>query len=312
MQNNTEYSIVVPVFNSEKSLEELLTRLNRLFHPISESYEIILVDDRSIDSSWDILKRLHADNSKIKIIRLIRNFGQHNALLAGLNICTGKIIITLDDDLQHPPEEIPKLIAKLKEGFFVVYGKYPPENDSRIENFLSRLYQKIIHIILDIPQEIFISSFVIYQREIVQNIITIKSSYPFLPAMTVRSAPVSKITNVDVAHQKRKKGSSNYGLIRYFKYSLNLIINYSSMPLVFVASLGILLSIFSIFFGFWIIIQKIINPSYGIMGWNSLMVAICFLGGAILMSMGILGEYLRRILAETSYGQQYVISEIDA
>jgi hypothetical protein len=162
-----------------------------------------------------------------------------------------------------------------------------------------------------VPNTLFLSSFVIYRRETLNNLISIKSTYPFLPAMTIKSAPVNKISNAEVNHHRRMTGTSNYGLIKYFKYSLNLIVNYSSLPLVFVASFGVLLSILSICFGFWIIMQRLIDPTYGIMGWNSLMVAICFLGGAILMSMGIIGEYLRRILAETSHGQQYVIGEME-
>ena len=129
--------------------------------------------------------------------------------------------------------------------------------------------------------------------------------------LTIKSTPTNKIGNVEVDHFERERGTSNYGLFKYFKYSLNLIINYSSLPLIFVASFGFLLSIISICFGFWIIIQKLIDPTYGVMGWNSLMVAICFIGGAILMSMGIIGEYLQRILAETSHGQQYVIGEME-
>jgi len=310
-QSKIDYSIIIPVYNSEKTFEELINRIECLFNEMSLTFEVILIDDCSDDKSWDLLKKIHSSNSKIKIIRLIRNFGQHNALLAGFNICTGKFIITLDDDLQHPPEEIPKLISKINEGYFVVYGKYPPNNSNFIEDFLSSFYQNLIHRILAIPKNLFISSFVIYRRETVQNIISIKSTYPFLPAMTFRSAPTNKISNTDVIHHRRMIGTSNYGLIKYFKYSLNLIVNYSSLPLIFVASFGFLLSIISICFGFWIIIQRIIDPTYGVMGWNSLMVAICFLGGAILMSMGIIGEYLRRILAETSYGQQYVIGEME-
>jgi polyisoprenyl-phosphate glycosyltransferase len=310
-QSIINYSVVIPVYNSENTLKELVNRIEILFNGMSQSYEIILIDDCSIDKSWDLLKKLHSIDTKIKIIHLIRNFGQHNALLAGFNICKGNFIITLDDDLQHPPEEIPKLISKVSEGYFVVYGRYPPNNSNFVEDLLSRFYQKLIHKILAIPNEVFISSFVIYKKETVQNIISIKSSYPFLPAMTIKSAPFNKISNIDVIHHRRMQGISNYGLIKYSKYSLNLIINYSSMPLTFVATFGFLLSIISICFGCWIIIQRLIDSTYGIMGWNSLMIAICFLGGAILMSMGIIGEYLRRILAETSHGQQYVIGEME-
>jgi len=310
-QSTINYSIIIPVYNSEKSLEELVNRIDSLFNRISLAYEIILIDDCSADKSWDILKHIHSINPKIKIIRLIRNFGQHNALLAGFNICSGKFIITLDDDLQHPPEEIPKLISKINEGYYVVYGRYPPDNTGFIENFLSLIFQKLVHRILNIPENVFLSSFVIYKQETVKNIISIKSSYPFLPAMAIKSAPFNKISNIDVFHYERNEGVSNYGLLKYIKYSLNLIINYSSWPLMLIALLGFIVSIISICLGFWIIFQRLIDPTYGVMGWNSLMVAICFIGGSILMSMGVIGEYLRRIIAETSYGQQYVIGEME-
>ncbi len=311
MSEKTDYSIVIPVFNSEKTLPDLYKRLTEQFGKISPDYEIIFVDDCSVDGSWNELQELNKKDKRVKIIHFIRNFGQHNATLCGFNYSRGDFLITLDDDLQHPPEEIPKLIAKIDEGFSVVYGRFEPKNPSVIENVLSRIFQKIIHRILQIPDSVFLSSFGIYKRDVIKNMVTIKSSYPFLFGLMIRSTPIQKIGNVDVRHVERSAGSSNYGLIKYSKYSLNLIVNYSSLPLVFIASFGFLLSILSICFGFWIILQRLIDPTYGIMGWNSLMVAICFLGGAILMSMGIIGEYLRRILAETSHGQQYVIGEME-
>jgi glycosyltransferase involved in cell wall biosynthesis len=311
MSEKTDYSIVIPVFNSEKTLPDLYKRLTEQFGRVSPNYEIIFVDDCSIDGSWKVLQELNKKDNRVKIIHFIRNFGQHNATLCGFNYSHGDFLITLDDDLQHPPEEIPRLIAKINEGFTVVYGRYEPKNPSILENALSRLFQKIIHRILQIPDSIFLSSFGIYKREVIQNMVAIKSSNPFLFGLMIRSTPIHKIGNIDVRHTERSAGSSNYGLIQYFKYSLNLIINYSSLPLIFVASFGFLLSIMSICFGFWIIIQRLIDPTYGIMGWNSLMVAISLIGGALLMSMGFIGEYLRRILAETSYGQQYVIGEME-
>jgi len=311
MGENIDYSIVIPVFNSEQTLPELYKRLTEQFGKISQTYEIIFVDDCSIDGSWDVLQELHRKDNRVKIIHFIRNFGQHNATMSGFNYSNGDFLITLDDDLQHLPEEIPKLIAKINEGFSVVYGKYEPNNPTHIENVLSRIFQKTIHKILQIPDSVFLSSFGIYKRDVVKNMVAIKSSYPFLFGLMIRSTAINKIGNADVLHEERKAGSSNYGLIKYFKYSLNLIINYSSWPLFFVAIMGCIISFVSVCYGIWIIFQRLLDPNYGLMGWNSLMVAITFLGGAQLMSIGIIGEYLRRILTETSYGQQYVIGEME-
>jgi polyisoprenyl-phosphate glycosyltransferase len=309
--DSVEYSIVIPVYNGEKTIEELVDRIKTVFASLNKSFEILLVDDSSHDDSWKILKKLHEKDSNIKIIRLIKNYGQHNATICGFRNSKGIYVITLDDDLQHPPEEIPKLIANMNQDYNVIYGKYTPNNSTLVKNLLSKLFQKLMHKIFEIPNNIFLSSFAIYRQDTIKNMISIRSSFPFLFGLMIKSTPTNKIGNVEVDHFQREKGTSNYGLFKYFKYSLNLIINYSSWPLIFIALSGFILSILSFCFGFWILLQRLIDPNYGIMGWNSLMTAICFLGGAILMSMGIIGEYLRRILAEISYGQQYVIGEME-
>lgn len=305
------FSVVIPVYNSEQTLVELIDRLEQVFKDIEQPYEIILVDDNSYDNSWDVLNSLHNTISNLKIIRLARNFGQHNATLCGFNHASGDYIITLDDDLQHPPEEIPKLINKINEGFNVVYGKYEPKNSNIIENIMSKIFQKVIHKILALPDTTFLSSFGIYNRSLIENMVKIRSSHPFIFGLVAQSTSWVKIGNVVVIHHDRKRGKSNYGIVKYIKYSLNLIINYSSLPLLIISYIGIIFSIISILYGFSIIIYKIIEPTYGLMGWNSLMVAVTFLGGLLLLSMGIIGEYLRRILIETSYGQQYVINEME-
>jgi glycosyltransferase involved in cell wall biosynthesis len=311
MRANQQVSVIIPVYNSEKTLVELTDRLTVILSKITKEYELILIDDCSSDNSWQVLKELHQKDKKIKIIHLQKNFGQHNAILCGFNHANGEYIITLDDDLQHPPEEIPKLISKIEEGYSVVYGKYKIKHHSRIENFFSNRFQMFIHYILEIPNTIFISSFAIFTSDVVKNIISIKSSYVFLPALVRRSVLANKITNVDVIHDPRKVGKSNYNIGKYLPLSLNLIINYSVLPLLIVGIFGILISVMSFCYGIYIIGRYLIDPTNTLMGWNSLMVALTFLGGMILFSIAIIGEYLRRILTEVSYGQQYVIGEME-
>ena len=311
MINKIKYSVVVPVYNSENTLDELCERIKVVFKDITNNYEVILVDDCSGDGSWEKMKSMREKDKRVKIIHLLRNFGQHNATMCGFNYCNGDYVLTMDDDIQHPPEEIPKLIEKINEGYMVVFGKYKVKMHSKFENFLSKIFQILMHRILKIPKKIYISSFGIYKSEIVKNAITIKSSYPFLAALISRSTPANKIANVEVIHKERKVGKSGYNLFKMFKFSLNLLINYSSLPLLLVGIFGFIISILSMGYGAIIIVRKIIDPSYGVTGWNSLMVAVTFLGGAILMAMGIIGEYLRRILAEISYEKQYVIGEMD-
>lgn len=311
MNDNRKYSIIIPVYNSENTLDELFERLNTVFKGITEDYEVILVDDCSSDGSWGKMKNLREKDKRVKIIQLLRNFGQHNATMCGFNFCKGNYVITMDDDLQHPPEEIPKLIGRINEGYTVVFGEYKVKQHGKFENFLSKIFQNLMHKILKISNKIYISSFTILKSEVIKNIITIKSFYPFLPALISRSTPVNKIANAVVIHEERKVGKSGYNIFKLFTFSLNLVINYSALPLLLVGIVGFAISILSIGYGAIIIAQKILDPSYGVTGWNSLMVAVSFLGGAILIAIGVMGEYLRRILAEISYEKQYVIGEMD-
>ncbi|MDD4497989.1 MAG: glycosyltransferase family 2 protein [Methanosarcinaceae archaeon] len=311
MMANQKYSVVIPVYNSEKTLIELTDRLTATFLKISGEYEIILIDDCSSDNSWSILKELHQKNNHIKVIHLQNNYGQHNAILCGLNYIRGNYIITMDDDLQNPPEEIPKLVDKIQEGYSVVYGRYKIKYHSRMENFFSKRFQTFIQWILSIPNTVIITSFAIFTSDVVKNMIQIKSSYIYLPALVRKSVPINKISNTIVNHHPRMIGTSNYNIRKYFSLSLNLIINYSVLPLLFIGIFGVIISLISFCYGLYILGHYLIDPTYGIMGWNSIMVTLTFLGGTILFSITIIGEYLRRILTEVSYGQQYVIGEME-
>ena len=309
--NNKMVSVVIPVFNSEKTLVELTTRLKNELPKISSDYEIILVDDCSLDKSWRILQQIHADDRRIKIIHLQKNFGQHNATLCGLNYAKGDYIITMDDDLQHPPEEIHKLIEKIQEGYFVVYGQFTIKQHSRLQNFLSARFQFLIHYIFDVPKNLRFTGFVIYTSDVVKNMISIKTSYVYLHALAIKSAPIAKITNVAVKHDSRKVGKSNYNLRTYFSHSLKLIINHSTLPLTFLGVFGLLMSIGSFCIGIYIIGNYLMGHTSSVMGWDSTMVTITFIGGMILLSISIIGDYLNRILTEVSYGQQYLIGEME-
>ena len=308
---DNKLSIIVPVYNSEKTLVELTNRLTSTLGNLTRDYEIFLVDDCSPDNSWCVMKDLHNKDNKIKIIHLQKNFGQHNAILCGLNYAKGDYFITMDDDLQNPPEEIPKLIKKIQEGYSVVYGQYKIKHHSRLKNFFSTLFQRFIHWILEIPDTVFTSSFAILTTDVVKNMTQIKSSYIFFPALVIKSVPANKIANIEVNHSSRKIGQSNYNIRKYLSLSLNLIINYSVLPLLFVGFFGVIVSFFSFLYGIYILSRYLIDPTNSLIGWNSLMVALTFLGGMILFSIAIIGEYLRRILTEVSYGQQYVIGEME-
>jgi len=309
--NNKMVSVVIPVFNSEKTLAELTDRIKNELSTISSDYEIILVDDCSLDNSWKVLQQIHKEDKRIKIIQLQKNFGQHNATLCGLNHAKGDYIITLDDDLQHPPEEIHKLIDKIQEGYSVVYGQFKIKHHHWLENFFSARFQSLLRYILEIPDKISFTGFVVYTSDVVKNMVSIKTSYVNLHALVMKSAPLAKITNVEVKHNPRMTGRSNYTIRKYLSHSFKLIINNSGLPLFFLGIFGILISILSFCVGIFIIVNYLTGHTSEVMGWNSLMITITFMGGMILLSIAIIGEYLRRILTEVSYGQQYLISEME-
>ena len=287
---NQKFSVVIPVYNSEKTLIELTDRLSATFSKIPGEYEIVFIDDCSSDNSWSILERIHQKDSNVKIIHLQKNFGQHNAILCGLNYAQGDYIITMDDDLQNPPEEIPKLINKMQEGYPVVYGRYKIKHHGRVENFFSKRFQTFVHWILDIPNMVFISSFALFTSDVVKNMVHIKSSYIFLPALVRNSVPANKIANAEVTHHPRMVGKSNYNIVKYLSLSLNLIINYSVLPLLFVGFFGVVVSFISFCYGTSILVRYLVDPAYGHTGWTTTMVALTVLGGMILFSIAITGD----------------------
>lgn len=307
-----DYSVVVPVYNSQGTLEELVERLKTVFakHPIDQ-YEIVLVDDFSRDASWTVMQKIRHLNPSVKIIKLSKNFGQQSATLCGMGYVSGEIIITLDDDLQHRPEDIPKMLEALNGGLDVVMARYDIKQHGIIRNIITKINTSVMFYVFDTPKDLGISSFRMFRKNTVENILRMKSSYPHIPAFIFKTTPMNKIGNVTVRHDKRKIGKSGYNLIKLLQMWSNLIINYSAIPLIICGFFGIMISIFSFGYALWILFHKLLNPEYGVMGWNSLIVAITFLGGAILIALSIIGEYLRRILAEVSYGKPFIIETME-
>lgn len=310
---NIDFSVVVPVYNSQKNLNELVRRIKTVFSELqNDKYEIILVDDFSKDTSWSVMQKIRNDDSSIKIIKFSKNYGQQSATLCGLKYADGEIIITLDDDLQHRPEDIPKMIDTLKyENLDVVMARYDIKQHSYLRNLITKINTSVMFYVFEAPTDLAITSFRVLRKKNVDNILSIKSSYPHIPAFIFKTTPMNKIGNVTVCHDKRKNGESGYNLMKLFQIWLNLIINYSAIPLIFCGLFGIVISIFSFTYALWILFNRLINPEYGLMGWNSLIVTITFLGGSILVVLSIIGEYLRRILTEVSYGNPYLIDRME-
>ena len=304
-----DLSVVVPVYNSEKSLKELHKRLSETFNQMNKTFEIIFVNDDSKDESLKILKEIYKQNNNdnIVIIDLFRNFGQQNALMCGFNYCSGKYIITMDDDLQHSPEDIPVLYNKMLEGYDVVFGSYISKQDKFYKNFGSFLIRKLNHKIFNIKNNLKFSSFRIIKKEIIEQIRTNNTTFPYISGMLLQTT--KNIANVTVKHEKRKYGKSNYTLKKLLKLSFNLLINHSTIPLRIFGYVGLLISFLSFFIGIIFMIKQIISGKAPA-GWTSLIVLVSFYNALILIIFFIIGEYISRILKESSNEKQYSVKEV--
>ncbi len=299
-----DYSVVIPVYNSEGSLQELCKRIVAVFIKMGLSYEIFLIDDFSSDNSWKVMEALREENANIKILQLMRNYGQHNAIMCGFHNVSGKYIITLDDDLQNPPEEIPKLINEINKGYDVVIGAPDSKKDTAFKNAGSYLIRYLMTRIFNKPKELKLSSFRIINRPVVDGIKNFKTPYPFIAGILLSTT--TNIANVTVKHDERKYGKSNYNLSKLLKLAFNLIINYSAIPLRLIAFVGMAVSFLSLFLGSFFMIRKLIYDSI-IPGWTSVVVLLSFFNGILLAFLSMQGEYIARIIGEVSNRQQFVI-----
>lgn len=301
-----DISFVIPVYNSEESLNHLYERILKIMNANNFSFEIILINDNSKDNSLNVMKSLNQQDPRVKIISLMRNFGQHNAIMCGFNHAAGDYIITMDDDLQNPPEEIPKLLAKIQEGYDVVIGKSVEKKHAAYRNLGSYLIGKSFEKIFNKPKFLKMSSFRIMHRSVVQNIIQSKTPNPMIDALILSNT--LNIINVEVKHDERKFGNSGYSISKSIKLAFDLLINYSTIPLRFITYNGFFFAIIGLMIAIYVVIGKIFG-TISISGWASIIALISIFSGLTLMSFGIVGEYLARIIGEVSSFKQYIVKE---
>lgn len=285
------FSVVVPVYNSEDSLGELFDGLQGVFGRMSATFEVIFVDDNSKDNSWKVLVELKAAHpGQITAIRLSRNFGQHNATFCGLGFATGKRIITIDDDLQNPPEEIEKLVSEHdKTGADLVYGYYGRKKHSPMRNAASRTLKKTAKILHNSPGEG--SSFRLLTSELMRKILHHNHNFIFLDEVLLWYT--DDITFVPVEHRPRKYKQSGYSTLSLFRLFANLVLYYTTVPLKLLVYGGFFFSIITFIYGIFSIVKKMFYDIQ--LGYTSLIVTILFSTSIILFSLGVLGEYLSRI-----------------
>ena len=302
-----DLSIIVPVYNGEKTIEELVSQLKQALLSKVDSVEIIFIHDCGPDNSWDVISRLVSNNPNlIKAIKLSRNFGQHNAILAGINLASGELIITIDEDLQHSPFDIMLLIEKYREtNSDVIYGKYSDLKHSFFRNITSKLMKKMLQISLpELHPEY--SAFRLIKSSVAKEIVKMTNSYTFLDGYL--SWITQDIDFVIVSHNQRLEGESSYTLGKLIEHSINIFVTFSNFPIRFLTKSSVIIFISTFFYSLYIIFRVFVYDDMA-MGFPSLIILFGFGIGSIMLGVGILGEYIYRINLKTTKRPNYFIKQ---
>ena len=298
----TSLSVVIPVYNSERIIAETVARLLAVLEARAVPFEIILVNDGSQDRSWEIVSRLTRERPEVLGIDLSRNYGQHNALLCGILACRHDVIVTLDDDLQHPPEEIPKLLAKLEEGYDVVYGAAEREPHGWWRRAGSRLTKRVLGCILGVEMGRGVSAFRAFRTSLREAFRDYRS--PAVLIDVLLSWGTSRFTTIPVTHHPRHVGVSNYTVRRLVAHAVNLLTGFSTRPLRFASWVGFGSIVFGMLVLAWVIGNYLIRGTSQ-PGFPFLASIIAIFAGAQLFALGILGEYVgqvhRRLMDKPPY-----------
>lgn len=301
------YSVVVPVYNSEHTLDELYTRIKNTFdNTVCEPFELILVDDGSKDKSYEKMKKLRAEDSRVKIVQMARNFGQHPALLCGFSFVKGDFVITMDDDLQHPPEEIPKLINVMNErdDVDVIIAKYEGRHHNIIRRLGTRLSVYATSKMLHKDKDLEITSFRLIRRFIVDAILKMNVRLPQIGNLLICTS--NRIINVPVHHDARKYGHSGYSFGRLVHEFVHDVMSNSAFPLIVIRNLGILSFVVSIVLALYYLI-KYFTLGTPVEGFTTLVLLVTAFSGLILLGIGVIGQYLMNILDEAKKMPNYTI-----
>lgn len=300
-------SIVSPVYKAENIISELIARIEKAVVPLTDQYEIILVDDGSPDDSWKSIKQAALVNKKIKAIKLSRNFGQHHAISAGLNHASGEWVVVMDCDLQDQPEEIPKLLKKAQEGFEVVLARRIQRKDSWLKKIYSKVFYQTLGYLTGTKQDSSVANFGIYHKKVIQELRNMKERIRYFPAMV--SWLGFTVTKLDVEHAHRYEGKTTYNFSKMMDLALSIILAYSDKPLKLTIKLGLLISAISFFFSFYTII-KWYYGGIAVIGYASLITSIWFLSGCILVTLGITGLYVGKTFEDVKERPIYVVQEL--
>ncbi len=300
-----EISVVIPVYNEEDNLRELGERLIRTLTGLGRSFEIICVDDGSTDRSWQVLSELNEQYPRyIRALQFHRNFGQHQAIFAGFQAARGQIMVTLDADLQNPPEEIPRLVAKLEEGYDSVGGWRENRQDSIFRKFPSMLVNYVMSRVTGVKLRDYGCMLRAYRREVVDSINRCQESSSFIPALANLFS--RRVAEIPVGHAGRERGQSKYSLIKLLRLNVDLMTGFSNLPIHLVGVMGVAIAVLGLLFGFLLFIRRIfVGPE--VEGVFTLFAILFVFVGLNTLGLALIGEYVGRIYREVRQRPRYVI-----
>jgi glycosyltransferase involved in cell wall biosynthesis len=314
-QGELAYSVVVPLFNEQENVPQLYVRIIDAMDAVGESYEIVFVDDGSKDGTFRLLSEIAADDARVVVVRLRRNFGQTAALKAGFDHCRGEIIISMDGDLQHDPTEIPRFVEKMQEGFDIVSGWRVARTDAFLTRQLpSRIANWIMAKLSRVDLHDFGTTFKAYRREILAEIQLYGELHRFIPALASWSG--ASVAEVPITNIRRKNGKSNYGISRTIRVFLDLLsvkflLDYSTRPLQLFGLPGLACLLTGTCIGLWLIVEKLVTrlDIFASHGPLIIMAAVLVIGGIGFIAIGLIGELLARTYYESQDKPVYTVRE---
>lgn len=304
--NPVELSIVIPVYNSEDCLAELYQQITTALQSIS--YELIFVNDKSKDRSWDKIVSILKTDPKVKGVSLKKNAGQDNAIMAGLTFVRGNFVVIMDDDLQHSPFDILKLYDKCKEGYDVCYGCFEEKKQNLWKNAGSSFNNVIAELFLKKPKGLYLSPFKIIRFSLIKEIVRYNGAFPYVDGIILSTT--SNITQIKLLHLERYDGKGNYNVVKSASVFLKHVTGFSLYPIRVVTLIGLLAAAFSFLLGVYYLIDYFGNKRH-VEGWITLVILLVFFNGLILICLGLMGEYVGRIYLTVTAKAQYVIDKIE-
>lgn len=299
-------SVIVPVYNSESTLEELVRRLCAALDGCAGDLEIVLVNDGSRDASWAKIRELASRDPRVHGVNLMRNYGQHNALLAGIRVARHEISVTIDDDLQNPPEEIPKLLAELEKGYDVVYGTPEAERHGLMRDLASRITKIALQGSMGVDMARRVSAFRVFRTRLREAFMQYRASTISIDVLLTWAT--TRYASVTVRHEARSKGESNYTFRALVAHALNMLTGYSVLPLQLASLMGLAFSLIGLIVLVFVVGRYLLQGS-SVPGFPFLASTIAIFSGAQLLALGVIGEYLARMHFRMMGRPAYMIRE---